>query len=465
MVVNSPSVEPIRTSFAPLADNTTRKLAAFVVNTGFTELAADLVHTSQRGIVDCLGVSIGAAGDPSVSKLVDLITFLGGEPHATVWTTALRSSLADAVLVNAHLAHVIDFDDTYLSDLTTMHGNTGVVPAALAVGEWLGASGADLLTACALGYEVEVRVALSGGRTLHRQRWHITSIVAGFGAAVAAGKLLGLNEDQMTVALGIAGTQAGGLIEVLGTMSKAFQVGRAASTGVLAALLAREGFTGPEDILTGKWGFHAVFHSDRNFDELVGELGTRWNLRNEGLKRHACGINQHATLDGIIALQARHQVQANEVKRIELRLNPHVLVPTGNKEPQNGLEGKFSIYHATAVAFIDGQAGPAQFTDARVTDPAVIALRERVGVVPDESIHRDEAQVSLHLVDGRVLEEHVEHASGTAANPLTDEQVTTKFELLSTPVLGAARTRQLVDMLGRLETLPNVAELAGLLVR
>jgi 2-methylcitrate dehydratase PrpD len=465
MALRSPSIEPIRTSFAPLADNTTRKLAAFVVRTGYADLDPDLVHTSRRGIMDCLGVSIGAADDPSVAKVVDLVTFLGGEPQATVWTTDVRSSLANAVLINAHLAHVIDFDDTFLSDLTTMHGNTGVVPAALAVGEWTGASGADLITACTLGYEVEVRIALSGGRALHRQRWHITSIVAGFGAAVAAGKILGLDEQQMAVALGIAGTQAGGLIEVLGTMSKAFQVGRAATNGILAALLARQGFTGPDDILTGKWGFHAVFHSDRNFDELVGELGSRWNLRNEGLKRHACGINQHATLDGVIALRERHHLKADDVQRIELRINPHVLVPTGIKEPKTGLEGKFSIYHTAAVALIDGAAGPAQFTDERVTDPAVIRLRERVGVVPDEAIHRDEARVSIHLADGTVLEQHVEHAAGTAANPLTDDQVRAKFNLLSNPVLGPERTSQLLDTLGRLETLPNVAALARLLAR
>jgi 2-methylcitrate dehydratase PrpD len=447
------------------APNGTRELAEFVVRTRFEDLSTDLVHHVRRSTIDCLGVALGAADHPSVQILLDTIDTLGGHPQATVWTTARRSSVAYAALVNGHLAHVLDYDDSYMPEVTILHGNAPVVPAALGVGEWLGVSGQAYVEAFALGFEVEARVALSAGRAHYGQGWHVTSTVGGLGAAAAAGKLLGLDEQQMTYALGIAGTQAGGLSEVLGSMSKGFHPGRAAMNGVLAALLAQRGFTSAEDILTGRRGFHYAFPSDRDIDAMVGELGRRWELRRAAFKAFACGIVVQPMIDAIIRLRDEHGVVAADVESIEARVNPTVLEPTGKTDPKTGLEGKFSVYHTAAVALIDGAAGPAQYTDERVLDSNVIDLRRRVRIVTDETLRKDEANVTLRLLDGRELTRYVPHGIGTAENPLTDEQLTRKFRSLVEPVMGPARADELLATLNRLEQLPAIGELTGLLAR
>lgn len=452
-------------SSSSAARNTTRELADFVVRTRYADLSADLVHHARRSTIDCLGVSLGAAEHPSLSILLDTIGTLGGHPQATVWATDRRSSVAHAALVNGHLAHVLDYDDSYMPEVTILHGNAPLVPAALAVGEWLGASGEGYVLAFALGFEIEARMALSAGQAHYGHGWHVTSTVGALGAAAAVGKLLTLDEQQMTYALGIAGTQAGGLSEVLGSMTKGFHPGRAAMNGVLAALLAQRGFTSAEDILTGRHGFHNVFPSDRNLEALADGLGQRWELRRAAFKAFACGIVVQPMIDGLIRLRDEHGVSADEVDSIEARVNPTVLLPTGKTDPKTGLEGKFSVYHTAAVAVIDGAAGPAQYTDERVLDPKVVDLRKRVRVVPDDGLRKDEAHVTLHLNDGRELTHYVPHGIGTAENPLTDAQLARKFHSLVEPIMGQARTDDLLATLDRLERLSSVGELAEQLAR
>jgi 2-methylcitrate dehydratase PrpD len=447
------------------ARNVTRELAEFAVRMRFEDLSADLVHHVRRSTIDCLGVAVGATEHPSLPILLDTIEAFGGHPQATVWGTSRRTSIAWAALANGHLAHVLDYDDSYMPEVTILHGNAPVVPAALAVGEWLGASGAAYVLAFALGFEIEARIALSAGRAHYGKGWHVTSTVGAMGAAAAAGKLLALDEQQMTYALGIAGTQAGGLSEVLGSMSKGFHPGRAAMNGVLAAMLAQRGFTSAEDILTGRHGFHNVFPSDRNLAALVDDLGQRWELRRAAFKAFACGIVVQPMIEGLIRLRDEHRVRPDDVESVEARVNPFVLVPTGKTNPRSGLEGKFSVYHTAAVALIDGAAGPAQYTDERVLDPRVVELRQRVRIVPDEALRKDEAHVTLHLRDGRDLSHYVPHGIGTADNPLTDEQLATKFRSLVEPTMEADGVAQLLATLDRLERLSSVAELTEQLAR
>lgn len=445
--------------------NATRELAAFVVGARLEDLPSDLVQQARRCTTDCLGVAIGAADEAAAGMLLGVVDALGGNPQCTVWTTDRRASVAYGPLVNGYLAHVLDFDDSYMPQITILHGNAPVVPAAMAVGEWLDAGGADYLLAFVLGFEVAARVALSAGRAHYDQNWHVTSTVGGFGAAAAAGKLLGLDEQQMTYAFGIAGAQAGGIGNAAGSMTKAFHAGRASMSGVTAALLAQRGFTSGDDFLTGRRGFHQVFHSDGNIEALVGDLGTRWELRRAAFKPYACGVVVHPILDAIIGLRDEHGLEASNVASIEVRANPVVLVPTGLTDPRTGLEGKFSVYHSAAVALIDGAAGPQQYTDARVFDEQVIALRERVRVATDSSLQKGEAHVSIQLADGRVVRRHVPHASGTADNPMTDEQLGRKFRLLTEPVFGQERAEGILEKIERLDTLASISELARQLAR
>jgi 2-methylcitrate dehydratase PrpD len=198
---------------------------------------------------------------------------------------------------------------------------------------------------------------------------------------------------------------------------------------------------------------------------MVGDLGSRWELRRAAFKAFACGIVVQPLIDGLITLREQQAVQAEQVQEVEARVNPYVLVPTGKTDPKTGLEGKFSVYHTAAVALIDGDAGPPQYTDQRVLDPQVIDLRQRVRIIPDEALRKDEAHVTLRLRDGRELTHYVPHGIGTADNPLTDQQLARKLRSLAEPTLGSQRTDQLLATLERLEQLPNVAELARQLAR
>ena len=457
-------VTPVKYDFAAIGDvNATRELARFALGTGWSDLGDEVAEHVRRLLIDCIGVALGATGEPDLPILLDYCATLGGEPQASVWGRAERLNVANAAMVNSQLSAILDMDDTYLSDLAAFHGSGQVIPAALAIGEWLGSSGADVLAAIAVGHEVSMRVMLSLGITLHRQRWYTVSVAGPFGAAAACGKLLGLNEDQMVHALGIAGVQAAGLIEPLGSMTGAFQYARCAAAGVGAALLAQRGFTAGPDILTGKFGFHSVFHSDQDMDRLYGELGKRWSLLELGFKPYSCGINLHALLAGVIELRERHGLSGGQIAKIALRTNPHVLVPTGLREPKVGREGKFSVYHSAAVALIDGDAGPRQYTDARVLDPEVIALREKVEVTPDDAVRRDESFVAIHLNDGRTVETHVAHAPGTVLAPYSTDQIVAKFHRLSDPVLGGRRSAAVIEALRGIERAADISSLTALL--
>jgi 2-methylcitrate dehydratase PrpD len=443
--------------------NGTRQLAEWVVKTRVEDLPADLLAHVRRSVLDCLGVAIGAVEHPASQTVLEVVDQLGGNEQATIWGTARRTSVAHAALANGYMAHVLDFDDSYVPEVTVLHGNAPVVPAALAIGEWRNASGADFALAFALGFEVAARVALAAGSAMFG-RYHVTALVGGFGATVAAGKLLGLNAQQLTYALGTANAQAGFTGQYHGTMVKPFHAGRGAMSGIYASLLAQQEFTSAPDALAGPGGFHDAYPSDHNMEAMLGELGTRWELRQAAFKPYACGVVQHALLDGVMLLRDEHGLRPEDVAVVEARVNPHVLRATGKTDPQTDLESKFSAYHSAAVALIDGGAGPDQYTTERVQDEAVRALRSAVRLTVDEGLHPDEAHVRILLRDGQALERHVPHASGTAANPMTDAQLRRKFRLLVDPVLGEDRATAIVQTVGQIEHLPSVRALAELLV-
>lgn len=443
--------------------NATRELAEFVVRTRIEDLPSDLLPHVRRSTLDCLGVAIGGVEHPSVPIMLDTLDLLGGNPQATVWATSRRTNVALAALANGHLAHVLDFDDSYVPEITILHGNAPVVPAALGVGELCNATGADYVLAFALGFEVAARIALSGGRAHYESDFHVTSTVGAFGAAAAAGKLLGLDAHQIAYAMGVAGAQAGGTEQALGTMTKPFHAGRASMSGTLAALLASRGFTSAEDVLYGKHGFNEAYPSDRDVEALLADLGRRWELRQAAFKPYACGVVQHPLMDAAMELREELGLRADDVEAVEARVNPAVLRVTGKTDPRTDLESKFSVYHSVAVAIMDGEAGPRQYTTERARDEAVRSLRSRIRATEDAAVHKDEAHMTLRLRDGRVFERHIPHATGTAANPMNDAQMERKFRLLVEPILGAERADTISGVVGRLPEVQSVSELTSLL--
>jgi 2-methylcitrate dehydratase PrpD len=303
------------------------------------------------------------------------------------------------------------------------------------------------------------------GRTApghHKGGWHLTGTLGSIAAGVASGKLLGLDAQKLTYAMGIAATQAGGMQQNRGTMCKSLHAGKAASNGVLAALLAERGFDATQEIIEGKKGFSRIYSDVAEPEHLTEGLGHCWLIESNGHKPYACGVVLHPLIDAVIAIRNRDRIDPAAVSEIALRVHPLVLSITGVVEPSTGLQSKFSTLHSAAVALIDGAAGTAQYTDAKATDPAVAALRCKVKPVADETLRKNEAHAVIVAGDQR-HEVHISHASGTAENPMSDAQIEAKFLANATPVIGRERAQRAVTWIAEFERRPDVRELIGLL--
>jgi 2-methylcitrate dehydratase PrpD len=247
-----------------------------------------------------------------------------------------------------------------------------------------------------------------------------------------------------------------------GTMCKSFHAGKAASNGLLAALLAEQGFDSTDEMIEGKRGFCRIY-SDKASPELVlEELGTRWEIARNGHKPYACGVVLHPALDAMIALRGAHVRTPAEIARVELSVHPFAVRITGLTDPETGLQSKFSIYHAAAVAYLDGRAGIAQFTDERAAMADVVALRGKIEARIDESLEKDQAAATLITATGERIETRIEHASGTVANPMSDRAIEDKFMANAAPVIGSERAQQVVAAAWALDGLVDVRDIVKL---
>jgi 2-methylcitrate dehydratase PrpD len=317
------------------------------------------------------------------------------------------------------------------------------------------------MLAYAVGFEAGVRT----GRTApghHKGGWHLTGTLGSVAAGAAAGKLLGLDAQRLTYALGIAATQAGGMQQNRGTMCKSFHAGKAAANGALAALLAERGFDSTQEIVEGKRGFARIYSDVAAPERLTEGLGGPWLIESNGHKPYACGVVLHPLIDAVIAIRNRDRIDPAAVSEIALRVHPLVLSITGVVEPSTGLQSKFSVAHSAAVALADGAAGVVQYTDARAKDPQVAALRSKVKAVADDTLRRDEAHAAV-AANGARREIHVAHASGTVDNPMSNAAIEAKFLANAAPVIGDERAGQVRDLVWRLEKLADARELIALL--
>ncbi len=264
----------------------------------------------------------------------------------------------------------------------------------------------------------------------------------------------------MAWALGIAASQPVGLREMFGSMTKSFHPGRAAQNGMTAALLAAKGYTSSPQALEAKRGWMNVLSTRHDAREITEGLGSRFEILANTYKPFACGIVMHPVIDACIQLREEHGVDAGSVRSVALRVHPLVLELTGKTAPQSGLEGKFSIYHAAAVALTEGDGGEAQFSDRAVNDPAIVALRGRVNATVDTAMPADAAQVVLTRTDGTTTEIRIDHAIGSLARPMSDRDLERKFTGLAAPHLDDDAIRRLIDLCWRLEALDDVSLIA-----
>lgn len=436
----------------------TRTLARFVVDSRWEDIPDAARRETSRSICNWLACAIGGTVHEASVAARALAGAFSGPREATVLGTAERLDIFQAAWANGISSHVYDFDDTHLR--TVIHPSPPIAPAILALAERMPVTGAQFVHAFVLGVDVACRIGNSVCPAHYNVGWHSTSTAGVFGAAAAVGKLLGLDERQMCWALGLAGTQASGLRENLNTMGKFLHPGHAARDGMTAAFLAQKNFSASERILEAPRGFAQVLSQERNFEEITGELGQRYEILVNTYKPYPCGVVLHPAIEACITLASEHRFAAAEIEAVSLRVHFLVLEVTGKKRPRIGVDGKFSIYHCVAVAFIDGHVGEHQFTDERVRDPGVVALGERVTARVAGNIAPDEVHLEVRLKDGRSLSKHVHHALGSLKRPLSDRNLEQKFRDLCRDVLPGDRIERSIGLCWKLPGLPDAGDLA-----
>ncbi|KAF9254763.1 2-methylcitrate dehydratase PrpD [Marasmius fiardii PR-910] len=381
----------------------TLALASWATNLTYANLTAGVVDAAVKSVYNWAGCAIGgyAQDAPHIAQNTTQI-FFGGPPTSSIlgFNGSASEGSVDAQLaafINGIAGHVDDYDDTHLE--TIIHPAGTIASALLAVAEWKGnVTGEDFLTAFVAGVETELKLGLSVWPEHYDVGWHDTSTTGSIGAAVAVGRLINLDTTRLQHAIGVASTQVIGMQEFFGSMTKSFHVGRAAQSGMLAALLAQNGFTSSLQPLEAQFGWLHV-------------MSTRENAKKS----------------------------LSSIQSINLHVNPEVLVLTGKTDPQTGLESKFSIYHAAAVGLLFGEATPTEFTDDIVKNDTVVGLRKKVNVTTDATVAEDQADISITFEDGSTLEQHIEHAIGSLENPLTEADLKKKFLDQVSRVIGEER--------------------------
>jgi 2-methylcitrate dehydratase PrpD len=444
---------------AALGLGVTRTLGAFVSAIRFEDLPDAVVHEARRGVLDWAGCALAASRHPTIRILLDTFAATGSAPVARVMGQGgLRLGLLDAPVANGQMGHLLDFDDTHMGGVV-LHTSSPLLAALLAVAEHRPVSGRELVAAYVGGFEAGVRTG-QGAPGHHDGGWHLTGTLGAIAAGAGAARLMGLDAAQTVHAIGIATTQAAGMQQNRGTMCKSFHAGKAAASGALAALLAARGFNASDEILEGKRGFVRIYSTSSAPERITEGLGQRWEIARNGYKPYACGVVLHPLIDAMIALSGR--VPAAEVERVELQIHPHAVKITGVDDPQSGLMSKFSVNHSAAVAYLDGTAGIAQYTDARAASQDVQALRRRVQVTVVEGFRKDQAHATLVATDGRRFEAAVAHASGTVDNPMSDAALERKFIGNAMEVLGEARAREVAARIWRLDAMEDARDLLAL---
>ena len=447
-----------------------RRLARFVIALEFKDLPAPVIDQAGLLTLDTLGCCLAASRYDFGRAARATAERLGGKPESAVVGSRVRVAAANAVLANATLAHGLDFDDT--REDAIVHTGSVAVPTSLAVGEATGASGRAALTAVVAAVEVMCRVGLAVPGKFHARHYHPTALTGTFAAAAAAGKLYGLTEDELVRAFGICGSQTAGIIEYLadGTWTKRLHPGWSAHAGIIAALLAQSGFTGPESVFEGEHGFYRAFAGDvqtERLDELLTSLGRVWELEQLTFKPYPCGSIAQPYMDCALRLRDSRGVRAEDIVEIRCRTAagpvPRLWEPLASKHaPQNGYAAKFSLPYLLAVILTRGRASLAEFEDDVVRTPEILAVASRVSYEVDPTIDYPRQFVGhlrVRLKDGRVVEEWQDHPRGGPDSPMAPGEIEAKFRGNASLVMPDERAARVIRDVRALEAAPNLEPL------
>ena len=447
----------------------TEGIARFVVETESASIPGEVIGAARDGFLDGLGVTLAGSVEPASTIVADYVRELGGTPQAGIIAHGFRSTAPQAALANGTMAHALDYDDViWLMSGHPAHPTVPVMPVVLALGEMRHSPGRDVLAAYIVGVEVEARVGAGIGRRHYAVGWHPTATLGTLGATAAAARLLGLDVSRTRMALGIAASEASGLRQNFGTMTKPLHAGLAARNGIIAAVLAGKGFTADESTLESQFGFSSVLGGEGEYDlaAMTRDLGNPFAIADPGLdvKPYPCCRYTHRCIDAMLHIVAKHHPAPEDVVQVECYTSPFVPRIVIHHRPATSLEGKFSMEYCMARALIDGEMWIAQFAEEKVLDPGVQELLRRVRYVhpvgAEDQRHPEVVTVKLH--DGRQYSHEVLSAKGSPDNPLTSDELERKYRDCSSTALSAEATERSLAIVSRLEDVSDIAELCDL---
>jgi 2-methylcitrate dehydratase PrpD len=450
-----------------MTDQTTQRLARFILDTELSDLPQDVQHEATRTFVNWMGCTLGGSIHASTHIAIGVTQEFAGPAAATMLGIGRRFDALNTAFINSLSTSAHSFDDTHLS--TVIHPTGPVAATVFALAERMHThnrtmTGKQMQLAIALGIEVacQLGVALLLPPAKGQLGWYMTGVAAGIGAAAAASRVLGLSHEQTCWALGLAGNQASGFRQTHGSMCTTFVPGHAARCGMHAALMAQAGMTASLAAIEGENGYAQLFSFAPNLDAITNNLGNVWELRSNAYKPYPSGIVIHPVIDAALALRDNSAFSAAAIERIDVEVNPLCLTLCDRPTPKSDQDGQVSLQHWTAVSLLRGKAGLAEGALEAVLDAEVVAMRARVQPHPTQGIERDAARVTLTLNDGTTLSEFIEHASGSLDRPMSDAALADKFLDQARLVLDDERSNQLLALCQQLPELDDAAQLAPL---
>ncbi len=450
--------------------NATQRLARFAVDLNYRGIPAEAIDRAKACILDTFAVSLYGSTKPWSRTVSGMVRGLGIRGRSTVLGEAWKSRPAQATLANGVMAHAFELDNVRQPGSGVHPGATAFLPA-FAMAEEKKADGKSLLVAFVAACEVLSRIGVAAGNSLERRGFHAPALTGTFGGAVAAGRLLGLNERQMVNALGIAGSYSGGLIEFSrcqeGAMIKRLHLGKAAEGGVTAALLASRGFAGPESVLEGKFGFCRTFSDSPKLSYLTHQLGEKFETLNICIKRCACHINAHAPIEALQELREQIGFEPQDIREMVVGGIEKLVTHHAIYQPKDLMMAQYSIPFCVALSLYSDPTNPDSFDEKKLKDKDILAMMRRVSLKTDREIEQKgwdrAARVIVDLRNKQRYSALVVHFKGTPRNPLSRLEVEDKARKLTRAILSERQLGRLFEVVQRLEKIADVSRIGHLL--
>ena len=450
--------------------NATQRLARFAIELNYRSIPDSVIERAKACILDTLAVSLYGSTKPWSRIVSGFIRDSGLRGRSTVLGENLSAQPAQATLANGVMAHGFELDNVRQPGAGVHPGATAFLPA-FAMAEEKRADGKSLLTAFVAACEVMSRIGVAAGNSLERRGFHAPGLTGTFGGAVAAGRLMKLNQAKMVNALGIAGSYSGGLIEFSrcqeGAMIKRLHLGKAAEGGVTAALLASRGFAGPESILEGKFGFCQTFSDSPKLDYLTHRLGREFETMNIAIKRCACHINAHAPIEALEKLRAEFHFNPEDVREITVGGIEKLVTHHAIYKPKDLMMAQYSIPFCVALSLYFEPTDPKSFDEQKLKDKKILAMMRKVRLEVDHEIEEKgwdrAARVAVTLKNGQRHSALIVHFKGTPGNPMSSSEVEDKARKLTRALLPAQKLGRLIETVQRLEKIDDVSAIGALL--